>query len=67
MGITCIEMVILVPTRGGTLLNRIGRREEVMRFFLSGGCVVGGCVGCGGLGVGEGVEESGEWRERGRE
>jgi hypothetical protein len=36
MGITCIETVILVPTRdvGGTLLNRIGRREEVMRFFF---------------------------------
>ena len=26
MGITCIETVILAPTRGGTPLNRIGRR-----------------------------------------
>ena len=36
MGITCIETVILMPTRDidGTLLNRIGRRKEVMRFLF---------------------------------
>jgi hypothetical protein len=36
MGITCIETVILMPTRDidGTLLNRIERRKEVMCFFL---------------------------------